>query len=65
LPRKFLCKLDLAALKIEMRIPVEMRCEEGKLEWSIVELQGELISKTKASLSLGQLEYKKVAMKER
>ncbi|OQR83745.1 chromosome transmission fidelity protein 8-like isoform X2 [Achlya hypogyna] len=43
-----------------MRIPLRVSSSaDGKAEWSIVELQGELISETKASLDLGQLEYKK------
>ncbi|EQC33066.1 hypothetical protein SDRG_09585 [Saprolegnia diclina VS20] len=43
-----------------MRIPLRVLAgEDGKPEWSIIELQGELISETKASLGLGHLEYKK------
>ncbi|OQS05919.1 hypothetical protein THRCLA_20494 [Thraustotheca clavata] len=43
-----------------MRLPVQLVTDEnGKKEWSLIELQGELISDTKVSMDLGPLEYKK------
>ncbi|ETW02234.1 hypothetical protein H310_05793 [Aphanomyces invadans] len=42
-----------------MRLPVEYKHANGDAEWSILELQGELIADSKASLKLGQLQYQK------
>ncbi|KAF0716381.1 hypothetical protein AaE_011111 [Aphanomyces astaci] len=42
-----------------MRLPVEYKHSNGDAEWSILELQGELIADTKASLKLGHLQYQK------
>ncbi|KAF0731087.1 hypothetical protein Ae201684P_011701 [Aphanomyces euteiches] len=42
-----------------MRLPIEYVKANGDVEWSIVELQGELICESKASLPLGKLQYQK------
>ncbi|KAF0690213.1 Aste57867_18404 [Aphanomyces stellatus] len=42
-----------------MRIPIEYTRADGAEEWSILELQGELVCDSKASLTLGKLQYQK------